>query len=254
MVSHAGSSRVWGVVHPAPTVPGARLCVTTIHVYTPHVFAIDVYPDGAAALGEHPCANGSRTRGDVPTGADVDVDAAEQAVRTLLRALGADVAHEQLRDTPRRVAEAYAELLTPRPFDLTTFRNDEGYDELVVARDIPFHSLCQHHLLPFVGVAHVGYLPGERILGLSKLARLVEAFARGLQTQERLTKQVADWLEHHLHPRGVGVVVEAEHLCMTLRGAKARGSKTMTSALNGLVQEDARTRQEFLALARANAT
>ena len=172
-------------------------------------------------------------------------------MRALLRALGVDAGSDHLRDTPRRVADAYAELLTPKSFDFTTFPNDEGYDELVVARDIPFHSLCQHHLLPFVGVAHVGYLPDRRILGLSKLARVVEGFSRNLQTQERLTKQVAGWLEDHLQPKGVGVVVEAEHLCMSLRGAKARGSRTTTSALSGLVREDARTRQEFLSLSLA---
>jgi GTP cyclohydrolase I len=187
----------------------------------------------------------------VPDKPGVDLAAAEQAVGMLLEALGADADDEHLADTPRRVAAAYAELLTPRDFDLTTFPNDEDYDELVVARDIPFHSLCRHHLLPFVGVAHVGYLPGERILGLSKLARVVESFARGLQTQERLTKQVANWIEDHLDPKGVGVVIEAEHLCMTLRGANARGAKTTTSALSGLVREDPRTRQEFLALAKA---
>ena len=186
----------------------------------------------------------------VPDGAAIDLEGAEEAVRLLLDALGADVEDPHVRDTPRRVAQAYAELLTPRPFDLTTFPNDESYDELVVARDIPFHSLCRHHLLPFVGVAHVGYLPGERILGLSKLARVVEAFARGLQTQERLTKQVAEWIEQHVEPLGVGVVLEAEHLCMALRGANARGTKTTTSALTGLVRTDGRTRQEFLALAR----
>ena len=168
----------------------------------------------------------------------------------LLEALGVDGEDEAVHQTPRRVAQAYAELLTPRAFDLTTFPNDEGYDELVVAKDIPFHSLCQHHLLPFVGVAHVAYLPAERILGLSKLARVVERFARGLQTQERLTTQVASWLDEHLRPKGVGVVLEAEHLCMTLRGANARGAKTTTSALSGLVREDPRTRQEFLSLTR----
>ncbi len=171
-------------------------------------------------------------------------------MRSLLSALGVDTTDEALRDTPQRVARAYAELLTPRPFDLTTFPNDEGYDELVVARDIPFHSLCEHHLLPFVGVAHVGYLPEARIVGLSKLARVVENFARGLQNQERLTKQVATWIEDQLHPLGVGVVLEAEHLCMALRGANARGASTTTSALSGLVREDPRTRQEFLALTR----
>lgn len=187
----------------------------------------------------------------VPDRHEIDLEAAEAAVRSLLEALGTDLADQHLRETPRRVAHAYAELLTPAPFELTTFANDESYDELVVARDIPFHSLCRHHLLPFVGVAHVGYLPGERILGLSKLARVVEAFARGLQTQERLTKQVASWLEEHLRPRGVGVVLDAEHLCMTLRGAAATGARTSTSSLSGCLREDPRTRQEFLALARA---
>src|SRR5207248_4381290 len=130
---------------------------------------------------------------------------AEVAVRDLLVALGHDPVSEHLVDTPRRVAHAYAELLTPRAFDLTTFPNDEGYDELVLARDIPFQSLRQHHLLPFHGVAHVGYIPPHRVLGLSKLARVVELFSRGLQVQERLTQQVADWPEEHLAPTGVGV-------------------------------------------------
>jgi GTP cyclohydrolase I len=181
--------------------------------------------------------------------AAIDPVAAELAVSDLLVALGQDPDDPHVADTPRRVAAAYRELLTPREFDLTTFPNDEGYDELVLARDIPFHSLCQHHLLPFKGVAHVGYLPGERILGLSKLARVVELFARNLQVQERLTKQVADWLEEHLAPKGVGVVLEAEHLCMTLRGVQASGSRTVTSALHGLLREDSRSRTEFFALA-----
>ncbi|MDQ3896212.1 MAG: GTP cyclohydrolase I FolE [Actinomycetota bacterium] len=184
----------------------------------------------------------------VPAVGAVDVGAAERAVRALLVALGQDPDTEHLRDTPRRVALAYEELLTPRPFVPTTFPNDEGYDELVLARDIPFHSLCQHHLLPFSGVAHVGYLPGDRILGLSKLARVVEHFARGLQVQERLTKQIGDWLDERLAPKGVGVVLEAEHLCMSLRGVQAVGSRTVTSSLHGLVRDDARTRAEFLDL------
>lgn len=188
----------------------------------------------------------------VPPPSSVDLPRAEAAVADLLAALGADVAEEGLRETPRRVAAAYAELLTARPFNLTTFPNEEGYDELVVARDIPFHSLCQHHLLPFVGVAHVGYLPGERILGLSKLVRVVEKFARGLQVQERLTKQVAGWLQDQLSPKGVGVVVEAEHLCMSLRGVHAPGTRTLTSAVHGLLREDARSRQEFFALTGAH--
>jgi GTP cyclohydrolase I len=181
-------------------------------------------------------------------GATINRPAAERAVADLLEALGQDTLGEHLADTPRRVAAAYAELLTPRSFNLTTFPNDEGYDELIVARDIPFHSLCQHHLLPFTGVAHVGYLPGDRILGLSKLARVVELFARNLQVQERLTKQTADWLELQLAPKGVGVVIEAEHLCMSLRGVQATGSRTVTSALQGVLRDDPRSRAEFLSL------
>jgi GTP cyclohydrolase I len=178
----------------------------------------------------------------------VDLRAAQDAVGDLLAALGRDVADDGLRDTPRRVAAAFSELLAQEPFSLTTFPNDAGYDELVVVRDIPFHSLCMHHLLPFHGVAHVAYLPGERIVGLSKLARVVELFARDLQLQERLTMQVAAFLEEHLQPKGVGVVIEAEHLCMSLRGVQKAGTRTTTSALLGLLREDPRTRQEFLSL------
>jgi GTP cyclohydrolase IA len=178
----------------------------------------------------------------------VDRAAARHAARELLSALGADVESEPLADTPRRVADAYAELLTPRPFRATTFPNDDGYDELIVARGIPFHSLCMHHLLPFHGIAHVGYLPGKRILGLSKLGRVVELFSRDLQIQERLTVQVADWLEEQLEPKGVGVVLQAEHMCMSLRGVQKLGAKTVTSAMRGLLREDPRTRQEFLSL------
>lgn len=179
---------------------------------------------------------------------DIDLPAAERAVADLLAALGKSPEDEHLADTPRRVVKSYAELLTPREFELTTFPNDEGYDELVLARDIPVQSLCQHHMLPFHGVAHVGYLPGGRILGLSKLARVVELFARDLQVQERLTKQVADWLQANLEPRGVGVVIEAEHLCMTLRGVRAPGARTITSALGGMLRDHPDSRHEFLAL------
>ena len=178
----------------------------------------------------------------------VDLAAAERAARDLLAALGADLDDAGLRETPRRVAAAYAELLTPEPFNLTTFPNDEGYDELVVVRDIPFQSLCMHHLLPFHGVAHVAYLPAERIIGLSKLARVVEHYARDLQVQERLTKQVAACIQAELAPKGVGVVLEAEHLCMSLRGVQKAGARTVTSALHGLVRDDPRTREEFLSL------
>ena len=178
----------------------------------------------------------------------IDRPRAEQAVRDLLVALGRDVSQEGLRETPRRVAAAFDELLMHEPVSLTTFPN-AGYDELVVVKAIPFHSLCMHHLLPFHGVAHVAYLPGERIIGLSKLARVVEVFARDLQLQERLTMQVADCLESHLHPKGVGVVLEAEHMCMSLRGVQKPGARTTTSTLRGLLRDDARTRSEFLSLA-----
>ena len=178
----------------------------------------------------------------------VDLHAAESAARDLLIALGADIENENVRDTPRRMARTYVELLTQSPFTPTTFPNDGGYDELVVARAIPFSSLCEHHLLPFVGVAHVGYLPGDRIIGLSKLARVVDYYARSLQVQERLTSQIAGWLQTELAPKGVGVVLEAEHTCMSLRGVLKPGTTTVTSALHGLVRDDARTRQEFLAL------
>jgi GTP cyclohydrolase I len=177
-----------------------------------------------------------------------DLGAAELAARALLGALGIDTRSESMRDTPRRMVSAYAELFTPRPFDLTTFPNDEDYDELVLARGIPLRSVCEHHLLPFTGVAHVGYLPGARILGLSKLARVVELFACRPQVQERLTKQVADWLSEQLSPKGVGVVISAEHTCMTLRGAQAVGASTVTSTLLGTLREDPRSRQEFFAL------
>jgi GTP cyclohydrolase I len=178
----------------------------------------------------------------------VDRDALQRAVSDLLRALGADPGSDGLRETPRRVAEAYVELLTPPAFRATTFPNDDGYDGLIVAQAIPFHSLCMHHLLPFRGVAHVGYLPGERIIGLSKLARVVERFARALQIQERMTVQIADWLEAELRPAGVGVRLEAEHMCMSLRGVQRPGARTVTSALRGAIRDDAETRQEFLAL------
>lgn len=178
-----------------------------------------------------------------------DVRRAESAVRELLLALGQDVeGDESLRDTPGRVARAFSEMLTPRQFDPRTFPNDESYDELVLSRNIPFQSLCEHHLLPFTGVAHVAYLPGDRILGLSKLARVVELYARRLQVQERLTQQVANWLVDQLGPVGVGVVLEAEHMCMSVRGVRVPGARTVTSALRGTLRDDARTRQEFLTL------
>ena len=185
-----------------------------------------------------------------PHGRAIDLDAATQAVADLLDALGLDRRDPGLADTPRRVADMFAELLTPEPFRPTTFPNDAGYDELVLVSDIRFTSLCEHHLLPFRGVAHVGYLPGDRIVGLSKLARLVHAFARRPQVQERMTAQIADWLRDHLDPRGVGVVIEAEHLCMSIRGVQAEGAATVTSTLYGLLRDQPAARQEFLQLTR----
>jgi GTP cyclohydrolase I len=181
----------------------------------------------------------------------VDLAAAETAAAALLTALGQPLDSPHLAETPRRMAAAYAELLTAEPFDFTTFPNDEGYDELVLVHDIPVTSVCEHHMLPFTGVAHVGYLPSERILGLSKLARLVQVLSRRLQTQERLTQQVAEHLESRLQPRGVGAVVEAEHTCMNLRGARAVGSRTVTSTLLGTLRSDPSSRSEFLALTRS---
>lgn len=210
---------------------------------TPHRKAADVsqhhsHPSARAAMRVAHPGNG------------VNLVAAEHAAELFLHALGIPTDTESLRGTPRRMARAYAELFSPRPFELTTFPNDEEYDELVLVRAIPVRSVCEHHLLPFVGIAHVGYLPGRRIVGLSKLARIVEYFACRPQVQERLTKQIADWLENQLDPKGVGVVIEADHTCMTLRGVQAPGSRTVTSTLLGTLRDDARSRSEFFALTR----
>ncbi|MGH3314198.1 MAG: GTP cyclohydrolase I FolE [Streptomyces sp.] len=188
-----------------------------------------------------------------PDADGVDLEAATRAAARFLNALGVRTDTESLQGTPGRMARAYSELFASRPFDLTTFPNDEGYDELVLVRGIPVRSVCEHHLLPFTGTAHVGYLPGQRLLGLSKLARVVEHFACRPQVQERLTKQVAGWLEAQLAPKGVGVIIEAEHSCMTLRGVQATGSATITSALLGLLRDDARSRSEFLSLTAGTA-
>jgi GTP cyclohydrolase IA len=177
----------------------------------------------------------------------LDLRAAERAAHELLRAIGADLDHPGIAETPRRIAASLAELLTPAEFTATLFRN-EGYDELILVRDISFQSLCMHHVLPFHGVAHVAYLPGDCIIGISKLARVVEAFARDLQLQERMTVQIADWLEQELAPRGVGVVLSAEHMCMTIRGVRKPGTRTVTSAVRGRLRTDARTREEFFSL------
>lgn len=181
----------------------------------------------------------------------VDLIAAEHAGRLFLHALGIDTEAADAPDlarTPHRFAAAFAELLTPQPFDFTTFANTEGYDEMVLVRDIPVHSVCEHHLLPFAGIAHVAYLPDDRVVGLSKIPRLVDHHARRTQTQERLTVQIADALDLHLSPRGVGVIIEASHTCMTLRGARAGSASTTTSAVRGAMRDDARSRAEFFAL------
>jgi GTP cyclohydrolase I len=200
------------------------------------------------AAGEGPPGRARRRGPEVV--AQPDLVAATRAAHDLLDALGVDLRTESRTRTPERMARALAELMSPRPFQMTTFPNDGGYDELIVARGIPVRSLCEHHVLPFVGTAHVAYLPGQRIVGLSKLARVVEHFSRRPQVQERLTVQVADWLDAQLAPAGVGVVIEAEHLCMTLRGVEAPGATTVTSSLRGALRDDPRTRSEFLALAR----
>jgi GTP cyclohydrolase IA len=179
----------------------------------------------------------------------VDLAAAERAAADLMAALGIALDSEDLRETPGRLARAYAELFESAPFRLTTFANDGGYDELVLARDVPFRTVCEHDFVPFCGVAHVGYVPGERIVGLSKLARIVGHFAARPQTQDRMTRQIAGFLDEHLDPLGAGVVLEAEHTCMTPRGARSQGATTVTSALTGTLRADASARAEFLALA-----
>jgi len=181
---------------------------------------------------------------------------AEAAVRTLLRWAGDDPDREGLLDTPKRVTKSYAELFSgyevdPRGYLERTFEEVGGYDEMVILRDIPFVSFCEHHMLPVVGKAHVGYLPTNRVVGISKLARVVHGFARRFQIQEKLTAQIAQAINEVLRPQGVGVVIEAEHSCMTLRGVNTRGASLTTSSLIGVVRDDPRTREEFLRLARS---
>ena len=181
---------------------------------------------------------------------EVDLNAAERAVVDLLRALGRDPGTEHLAETPRRVAAAYRELLTPRDFDLTTFPNDAGYDELVLARDIPLTSLCEHHLLPFIGKAHVAYIPSGKVLGLSKVARIVDMYARRLQIQENLSRQIAEAVQQVTGALGVAVVIEAQHMCMMMRGVEKQNSSMVTSVMLGEFRENAATRSEFLSLIR----
>ena len=185
--------------------------------------------------------------------ATVDKARIEAAVREILLAIGENPDREGLRATPRRVADAYAEVfsgLAIEPEALLRVEFEEGHDEMVVLRDIPFFSMCEHHLLPFHGLAHVAYVPRGRVVGISKIARLVEAAARRPQMQERLTADIADTLSEALEPDGVGVMVEAEHLCMTMRGIKKPGSRMVSSAMRGTFQSQQETRAEFLALVR----
>ena len=180
---------------------------------------------------------------------------AEDAVRILIQWAGDDPDREGLLETPARVARSYRELFAgynsdPRAYMERTFEEVGGYDELVVLRDIPVVSFCEHHMLPVIGHAHVGYLPTDRVVGISKLARVVHGFARRLQIQEKLTAEIAGAIDQVLKPKGVGVVIEAEHSCMTLRGVNTPGSSLTTSHLTGVIRDDARTRQEFLRLAR----
>ena len=200
-----------------------------------------------------PVAWEERTPAEVPA---FDHDRAAAAVRELLIAIGEDPDREGLHDTPARVARAYAELtagMRQAPADVLTTTFDLGHDEMVLVRDIELWSMCEHHLVPFTGVAHVGYIPSAsgKITGLSKLARLVDVYAKRPQVQERLTTQIADALVEHLKPRGVIVVIEAEHLCMTMRGVRKAGARTITSAVRGQLR-NAATRSEAMALINSN--
>ena len=191
----------------------------------------------------------------VCTEKSVDIPAIKQAVRTILRAVGEDPDRDGLVETPRRVAKMYEEMfaglhLDPARHLHVTFSED--YDELVLVRDIPFTSMCEHHLLPFTGVAHVGYVPQGRVTGLSKLARVVEEVARRPQVQERMTHTIAELIEKELKSTGVGVVIQAEHSCMSIRGIKKHGSSTITSALRGSLKSNMSSRSEFLSLIDAN--
>jgi GTP cyclohydrolase I len=181
----------------------------------------------------------------------IDEARIEKAVREILSAVGEDLDRDGLKDTPARVARMYGELLAGMRDDPNTHISrvfNENYDEIVLLRDIPFYSMCEHHLMPFIGSAHVAYLPSGKILGVSKLARIVDCFARRLQTQERLTSQIADCLMTNLKPQGVAVVLEAAHSCMTIRGIKKPGSVMVTSAVRGLFRKDPRSRNEIMSL------
>jgi len=207
----------------------------------------DVEEDGNVS-GQVPPRRGRAAQTARPT-----QDEAEEAVRTLIRWAGDDIRREGLLDTPARVARSYVELFAgyetdPRAYLERTFEEVGGYDQLIVLKDIRFVSFCEHHMLPVIGKAHVGYLPNGRVVGISKLARVVNGFARRLQIQEKLTAEIANAIQEVLQPHGVGVVIEAEHSCMTLRGVNTVGSSLTTSSLLGEVRDDMRTRMEFMRL------
>ena len=188
---------------------------------------------------------------------NVSLQQAEDAVRTLLRWAGDDPAREGLLDTPKRVAEAYQDwfsgyALDPDDYLARTFEEVGGYDELIVLRDIDYESHCEHHMAPIIGKVHVGYLPDGKVVGISKLARVVEAYARRFQVQEKMTAQIANCIQRALAPRGVGVVVEGAHECMTTRGIHKRGVSMVTSKMLGSFRDDARTRAEFLRFIEVN--
>ena len=210
----------------------------------------DIEEDGNVS-GQVPPRSGRAAQPARPT-----QDEAEEAVRTLIRWAGDDVPREGLLDTPARVARSYVELFAgyetdPRAYLERTFEEVGGYDQLIVLKDIRFVSFCEHHMLPVIGKAHVGYLPNGRVVGISKLARVVNGFARRLQIQEKLTAEIANAIQEVLQPHGVGVVIEAEHSCMTLRGVNTVGSSLTTSSLLGEVRDDMRTRMEFMRLSGA---
>lgn len=210
----------------------------------------DDQPQQRAEIGDAPEVAPAARLSEPPTQAEV-----EAALRVMIRWAGDDPDREGLLETPARVARSYRELFLgyetdPRAYLERTFEEVGGYDELIVLRDIRFVSFCEHHMLPVLGRAHVGYLPTDRVVGISKLARVVHGFSRRLQIQEKLTAQIAETISEVLQPKGVGVVIEAEHHCMTLRGVNTPGASLSTSTFLGLLRSDARTRAEFLQLVR----
>jgi GTP cyclohydrolase I len=223
--------------------------------------AADATPDGTGrSLTES--ANGARAGAAVvlpdpgvsTAPLEIGDTVAAAAAAEMFSALGVDLNSEHRLATPQRFIRALREMLTPPRFDPTSFENADGYDEFVVVEAVPFFSLCEHHVLPFVGTATIAYLPGTRIVGLSKMAWVVQLFARQLQVQERMTGQIADWIGEHLQPRGVGVRLCAEHLCMSLRGARATGAVTTTTARRGALLDDPERRDEWLRLLAARPT